>query len=657
MKSQTHPEDRAILSFIHAAKCMLNHFSIGDSSHQWGIFLASIHPSSTPEGLIAQAEDVFNLTFTPVDLNMLLPDNYHYLLHDGNEWFFTKDVNSYSSDAATAYIVRERQTVDKSFSIMRLIRNKSILAIFVVSFLVNIFALTTPLYFNAIYGRIIPAGAESSLWTLSFIAFLCFLCEFLLKQSKKKYTFKLLSQYKDTLQSDIFSMITRVNSSKENHWGRERGYAIRLLKELNMLFWGLLSTNFLDIFFVFLFLSVIYIMSGSLVLVPIIFLIVELGLGLYFTYFFEEKKQPMMKDIDDTAVENHRINGVEENLNSVNFYQESTFYHISQYNQQQRQTLSSLLAFVSSCQSIFITVMAFFLIQQHTLSVASLFAVIILSSRISQSAMSFVQVIPTIKTITHKVNELKAFLKKNEIQPVETLSDLPAHFKWSLQEVTFGYEKTMPLFDRLNLTINSGEKIAFIGHAGSGKTVLAKLLTGVLSPEQGKLCVIDQHGQRVAPQALNREMHYMPQQPFFFGDSLMTHLCSEKPFTEEQCKKVLTQDFLSWLPPLLNNGLYTWFQHLPYPLSAAQKSLLMLPRFQLTERQIWVWDEPLLLAENKVKQKFITAARNKMTQETTLLLFTDNVDYLELVDRVVAFNNGKIIFDGPRSEFIQQYAN
>lgn len=69
-----------------------------------------------------------------------------------------------------------------------------------------------------------------------------------------------------------------------------------------------------------------------------------------------------------------------------------------------------------------------------------------------------------------------------------------------------------------------------------------------------------------------------------------------------------------------------------------------------------LFDEPLHLVDNGVKQQFIQLAKSKMTPETTLLLFADNLQYIDLVDRVVAFNQGKMIFDGPKSDFLQQYA-
>ncbi|MEY0665722.1 hypothetical protein AB7281_24250, partial [Providencia rettgeri] len=157
--------------------------------------------------------------------------------------------------------------------------NRTVFMLLFVSFFINVFALTIPLYFNAMYGRIIPASAEASLWTLSAIAFICFLCEFLLKKRKSQYSYQLMAEFKNSIQPALFNDVLESPNHHDNYWGRDKTRILRDIRELNMLMWGLISTNVLDIFFIFLFLLTIFIMAGSLVVIPIVIFILQLLVG------------------------------------------------------------------------------------------------------------------------------------------------------------------------------------------------------------------------------------------------------------------------------------------------------------------------------------------------------------------------------------------
>lgn len=657
MNTEPSIQDKGLFNFIEALSQLLTHQNIEHNAYQWGEFVSETTGDNTQQSLFILSSRIFDIQFSPVDLSNILPENQGYLVHHGIYWVFSTDINAYEADEFKGYVVRKKEKMSLSFSLnpLSFMKNKNLMMIFSLSFLINIFALTSPLYFNAIYGRIIPSAAESSLWTLSIIAFLCFFCEYLLKRSKAHYGFNVMESYKNQIQPEMLKNIMAQSYSTTNDWGRKKENALRDLKELGTLFWGILSTNLFDVFFVLLFLFVIYLMAGALVVMPIIVLLVLLGIGVYHSYYIKEKPFPYIQFISTSTIDHYRMSGVETRLASVNLANENSLYQFNKQAQSEKQGLSALLAFIASAQSIFITVLAFFLIQHNDISIASLFAVIILSSRVSQSMVAFIHTIPLIKKIHEKMVSVNEFVQQGDIQQHLELDDI-TDYQWTVHDVTLAFDEKKPLFKNIHFRFKQGEKIAFIGHQGLGKTTLSKLLMGLLQPGQGQITVQDQHGHQVPLSALNQRVHYQPQWPFMFGGSLMTHLCAEKTYAEEVCKNALLQPYLRWLPPLLNNGLYTQFHHLPFELSPIQKQYLSLPRFMLTEKDIWVFDDPLLLVDNTVKQKFIKLAQDKMTPETTLLLFTDNLQYIDLVERVIAFNDGSVIFDGSKSDFIQHYA-
>lgn len=648
-------------TFTHEMARVLSYLEEDANTVKWATFFSDVNRLSADKALIKSMENAFSLIFMPVDLKAITPDNHAYLVRTGSGWYFAENVNDVDKNSAKVYRVGKKNSllhpIITSLSDIFLIKeNDTLLKLFGVSFFINMFALTIPLYFNAIYGRIIPSVAESSLWTLSFIAFLCFLCELLLKKKKSLYCFQLMTDFKNKVQPALFESVIGTSNRADNHWGLDKSKMMQDIRELNSLMWGLISTNFFDVFFVFLFLFVIFIMSGSLVIVPLSIFILQLLIGFNQSRYDDKNKPPHVSPWGPATLDNNYINGTTENL-TANFFTQTESYHefhkVSFFN---KQRIIDFLYFLTSIQNILITILAFYLIQKNDISIASLFAVIILSSRISQSATGFIHAIPLIKKLRGKIKSVRYFLEREcPLQSTHYHTEILSDHAWSLNDMSFSYDPNKTLFNHINLKIKSGEKVAFIGPPGSGKTTLAKILTGLVSSDKGLVSLKNGEGHPVPLSLATDSTHYIPQLPYLYGETLIAHLCSEKEYSEEQCQLVLSQPFMHWLPPLLNNGLYTTFHSLPFELSAAQKQMLLISRFLLTDNNLWVLDEPTSYVNGHVEQFFVHSAREKMTDKTTLLLFTDNINLFDLVDRVVAFNDGGIVFDGSKSTFIGKH--
>lgn len=602
------------------------------------------------------------MEFTEVDLHVIQPNTHAYLIKKNGNWFFTDKLDNSDKDITQIYNIK-KQLVNKEkllkswVDLVSVGGNRIVFMLFFVSFFVNVFALTIPLYFNAMYGRIIPASAEASLWTLSVIALVCFLCEYFLKKRKSQYSYQLMAEFKNTIQPILFNDVINSPNHGNNHWGRDKTKILHDIRELNLLMWGLISTNFLDVFFIFLFLCAIYIMAGSLVIIPILIFVIQLIIG----YYYSKKEIAQSNHASlfmGGTLDNHYMNGMNDNLSSAFFTQEEENYVHQKRAFLQKQNMMHLLYFFTSIQNIFITVFAFFLIQKHDISIAALFAAIILSSRISQSVMGFISSLPLLHKIKNKIRLIKQFREKNvyHTSSQETSSlELTDNFSWDLNHIKQAYLPNHYLLNGLDLKVKKGEKVAIVGNMGAGKTALAKMLSGLLIPTEGDI-TLTLNGESKLPVAqVAPYVHYIPQQPFLYGESIIGHLCSEQNYNESDCLQVLQHPIYSWLPPLLKNGLYTKFSQLPAELSPAQKQMLLMARFNLTDRDIWILDAPTDLMDNVAQNRFYTIAKEKITASTTLFLFGQNMTLLDLVERVIVLNNGKVIYDGNKAQFKQKF--
>ncbi|MCG9528997.1 ATP-binding cassette domain-containing protein, partial [Providencia rettgeri] len=182
-----------------------------------------------------------------------------------------------------------------------------------------------------------------------------------------------------------------------------------------------------------------------------------------------------------------------------------------------------------------------------------------------------------------------------------------------------------------------------------------KMLSGLLIPTEGDIALTLNGGHKLPVSQVTPYVHYIPQQPFLYSESIIGHLCSEQNHKETDCLNVLQHPIYAWLPPLLKNGLYTKYSQLPTELSPAQKQMLLMARFHLTSRHIWILDEPIELMDNVAQHHFYQIAKEKITPSTTLLLCTQNMALFDLIDRVIVLNAGKVVYDGNKAQFKQKF--
>ncbi|ENN8378973.1 ATP-binding cassette domain-containing protein [Providencia rettgeri] len=656
-------QNKTFIGFTQSLEQLITFFKIKGSTEKWARYFSTVNASSSERHLIKQAADIFLLEFTELDLHVIQPNTHAYLIKKQGHWIFTEKLDNADKEITKIYGVKKKM-IDKEknlnslFGLLLMNGNRTVFMLLFVSFFINVFALTIPLYFNAMYGRIIPASAEASLWTLSAIAFICFLCEFLLKKRKSQYSYQLMAEFKNTIQPALFNGVLETPNHRDNHWGRDKTRILRDIRELNMLMWGLVSTNVLDIFFIFLFLLTIFIMAGSLVVIPIVIFILQLLVGHVYSKKEAQQSGVSIPFIGGGALDNHYMNGMNGNLSSMFFTQEEENYEHQKKHFLQKQNMMHILYFLTSIQNIAITVVAFFLIQKHDISIAALFAAIILSSRISQSVMGFISSLPLLHKIKNKIQLIQEFREKNRpqtsIQGVSSL-ELTTDFSWDLNQIKHTYLPNHPLLNGVDLKIKKGEKVAIVGGMGAGKTALAKMLSGLLIPTEGDIALTLNGGHKLPVSQVTPYVHYIPQQPFLYSESIIGHLCSEENHNETDCLNVLQHPIYAWLPPLLKNGLYTKYSQLPTELSPAQKQMLLMARFHLTSRHIWILDEPIELMDNVAQHHFYQIAKEKITPSTTLLLCTQNMALFDLIDRVIVLNAGKVVYDGNKAQFKQKF--
>jgi len=217
-----------------------------------------------------------------------------------------------------------------------------------------------------------------------------------------------------------------------------------------------------------------------------------------------------------------------------------------------------------------------------------------------------------------------------------------------LTNVNAHYGKLQVLHD-LSLTIGDGERVGVFGHNGAGKTTLLRACVGDLDECTGS---IGYRGNDIVSGAVHHNvgfgMGFVPQGNNVFRDlSVARNLLIAGLRTEQAAL-----DDVEALFPLLRERR----QQIAGSLSGGQQQMLALGMALMTQPSILLLDEPTIgLAPVVVRDVLHSVTEINRTRGTTLVIVEQNVQAtLENVDRAVVIKSGRVIFDGPSQQLLQQ---
>lgn len=226
-----------------------------------------------------------------------------------------------------------------------------------------------------------------------------------------------------------------------------------------------------------------------------------------------------------------------------------------------------------------------------------------------------------------------------------------------LAGVSFRYaDEPRAALSQIELSIKPGEKVGFIGKIGSGKSTLLHLVPRLYTPESGSV-LLDEHDVRqYDPVWLRSQVAYMPQDCDLFDTTIRDNIVRGLGQVDEESfrRAVIAsgvQDIASAHPA--GYGL-TVGPH-GRRLSGGERQAVCLARTLVRRAPIMVLDEPTSAMDSQLERRIVQRLRTVL-DGATVLIATHRMPLLELVDRVVWLEGGRVIADGPKAEVLQRAA-
>lgn len=213
-----------------------------------------------------------------------------------------------------------------------------------------------------------------------------------------------------------------------------------------------------------------------------------------------------------------------------------------------------------------------------------------------------------------------------------------------IQSLSFAYD-VLPIYDRLDLSIQKGEKVAIVGPSGSGKSTLFALLQGWYT-YSGAISIDGSDTRMLSEEQLQSYMAYATQDIYVFHATIGDNIRLAKPSaTDEDIWQALEAVQLADWVRTLPKGLRTMVGQGGMGLSGGQRQRLGMARLYLRDAEILLLDEPLE-GLDQVTRHLVQDQLSTLFQGKTVLYITHHIEQLHEMDRILFLEHGHIVESG-----------
>jgi len=223
-------------------------------------------------------------------------------------------------------------------------------------------------------------------------------------------------------------------------------------------------------------------------------------------------------------------------------------------------------------------------------------------------------------------------------------------------DVTFRYPARPALnaISHLNLSVRPGETVALVGPSGAGKSTIFQLLMRFYEANEGVISIDGQPLAALSAEAMRGQMALVPQEPVIFATSAMENIRFGRPGASdaeviEAAKAAAAHEFLSKLP----EGYGSYVGERGVMLSGGQKQRIAIARAILRNAPVLLLDEATSALDAE-SERAVQQAVDALTKERTTLIVAHRLATVKKADRIVVFDDGKIVAEGTHAELVEQ---
>ena len=589
---------------------------------------------------------------------------------DGNAWREEAHANLGQARACKVQFSRPRE-LDHApiWSVIRsamFSSRKTLLEVVVGGILINLVATATSLYSMQVYDRVVPTGAQETLLALTIGVVLSILFEFVAKLVRSSLNERIADTVDARLAKEVYSRFLAVRmdqlpssvgalAAQLKGYETVRSFLVTVPTQLTV-----------DLPFVLVYTVIIIALGGWLGLVPVVFMLIALALGLYSM----RKVQVLTRKANQasnlkTGLLVETVEGAETIKSGHGGWRmlaqwlrtadDARLTELDMRNLSEHTTF--WIAMLHQLSYAFMVAWGAMLITQGNLTMGGLIACSILSGRVLGPLSS----LPTLlvqwghfKAALDSLSRIWALESDHhDVDHPVVLDPVRGELECSGVEFRYGQQPALKI---AALHIKAGEKVGILGPIGSGKTTLLRVLSGMYKPVLGTVRLDGVDISHLSKPVLAENMGYLQQDGRLFAGTLRDNLLlglvdpGDTQILDVAKLTGLHERLIAQHPKGLNLPIYEGGTG----LSGGQKQLVQLTRAFLRRPRIWLLDEPTASMDRNAEVKVIEALATQLRAQDTLCLVTHKPELLRLVNRLIVVVGHQILMDGPRDAVLQK---
>ena len=533
------------------------------------------------------------------------------------------------------------------------------------SMLANILALATIVFSMNVYDRVIPAQSIPTLWVLAGGVLLAAIFEFALKYSRLILS-DMIGKRADLRISDkVFGHALRIKNSERS---KSTGTFISQVSELEgvrELVTSTTITAFADLPFFFLFLGIFWLIGGNLFWVILVVVPLMIIPGLLVQKKLAALAQEGMRESSiRNAILVEAVQGIEDiKLLRAESRFQNQWNHMNDVSatvsMKQRKIVGVLSLWTQKLQGLtfaIVVLVGCFAVMKGDMTTGALVACSILSSRMLAPIAQITGVLGRYQQAKTAKQGLDELMKKPVDHPErqQLIQRQVLNGQYELSGVVFKYGEDDPKPSVIipKLVINPGEKIAILGRNGAGKSTILQLLSGMQTATQGKVKLDDIDITLLDPSDVRRDVGLLNQNAHLFFGTVRENLTLGAPLaTDNDLIKALTVTGAINFIQEKKEGLDHIILEGGVGFSGGQRQALLLSRLLICQPNILLLDEPTAAIDD-VSEKQLIDHMKVWLGHRTMVVATHRRAVLELVDRIIVVNEGRVVMDGPRDQIL-----
>jgi len=530
--------------------------------------------------------------------------------------------------------------------------------------LANTFALGMPLFIMNVYDRVVPNQAFETLWVLALGLSVMLISDLVLRTMRVRFVDLASSRADVKLSAFIMERVLGMRMEQRPASAGSFASNLRAFESVRDFIGSATVVAFIDLPFALIFMAVIAWISG--------YMLIPLVVGAAVMVLYALVVQARMHELAETT---YRA-GAQRNATLIEGLVgfetikalaaeapiqrkwEKSAALLARVGAQLRllsSTASNTSAFVQQFINLSIVIIGVYLIAQRELTLGGLIACTMLASRAMAPVGQVAGLLVQFHTADTALTSLNEVMARDVERPADTTFISRGRLKGAIEfrDVSFTYPgQSAPSLRKLSFSIKPGEKIAILGRIGSGKTTLEKLILGLYQPSEGAVLVDGIDLRQLDPAELRRQIGYVQQDVMLFYGSLRENITLGAPLADDA--GVIKAAEIGGILSLVNQhpkGFDMLVGERGESLSGGQRQGVAIARAVINDPPILLLDEPTssmdFSSEDDIKRRLIEFAKDK-----TVILISHRTSLLELADRIIVMDGGRIVADGPKDQVV-----